>query len=88
MQGTTDVHDQIADALFPQADPVFDDTTALDTTVDMLNAQSASVQGLIGQLLCQGELLAAWVLGWYEDLDLGECKRQEAQILQQPTPSG
>ena len=46
MQGTTEFHDQIADALFPQTDPVFDDVTALDTTVDMLNAQSASVQGL------------------------------------------
>ena len=48
MQGTTDFHDQIADALFPQPEPVFDDATALDTTVDMLNAQSAIVQGLIG----------------------------------------
>jgi len=71
MQGTTDLHDQIADVLFPQADPVFHNATALDTPVDMLNAQSAIVQGLIGQLLFQGELLAAWLLGRHEDLDLG-----------------
>jgi hypothetical protein len=37
MQGTADFHHQIADALLPQADPVFDDTTTLDTAVDMLD---------------------------------------------------
>src|SRR5882724_6702516 len=88
MQGTTEFHHEIADAVLPQADPVFDDATALDTTVDMLNAQSAIVQGLIGQLLFQGELLAAWFLGRHEDLDLGQRKSQEAQILQQPAPRG
>src|SRR6266852_9621955 len=87
MERTTDFHHEIADALLPQADPVFDDATAFDTTVDMLNAQSAIVQGLVGQLLFQGEFLAAWFLGRHEDLDLGQRKRQEAQILQQPAPS-
>lgn len=82
MQGTADCHHQIADARLPQADAVFDDATALDTTVDMLNAQSAIVQGLVGQLLFQGEFLAAWFLGRHEDLDLGQRKSQEAQILQ------
>ncbi len=38
-------------------------------------------------MLFQGECLAAGFLGWHEDLDLGECEGQEAQILQQPTPS-
>src|SRR5712691_4884703 len=37
VQGTTEFHHQIADTLLPQADPVFDDATALDTTVDMLD---------------------------------------------------
>jgi hypothetical protein len=36
VQGTTDVHHQIADALLPQADPVFDDATALDTTIELV----------------------------------------------------
>jgi hypothetical protein len=36
------------DALLPQAQPVFDDATALHTAVDMLNPQPAVVQGLIG----------------------------------------
>jgi hypothetical protein len=43
VQGAADFHHQIADALLPQADPVFDDPTTLDTTVDMLDAQPAVV---------------------------------------------
>src|SRR5712691_11105197 len=86
MERTTDFHHEIADALLPQADPVFDDATAFDTTVDMLNAQSAIVQGLVGQLLFQGEFLAAWLLRRHQDRHLREREGQEAQILQQPTP--
>ncbi len=82
VQGTTDVHHQIADALLPQADAVFDDATALHTAVDMLDPQPTVVQGLVGQLLCQGAFLAPWLLGRHADLDLGQRKRQEAQILQ------
>src|SRR5207237_450187 len=52
----------------------------------MLNAQSAIVQGLIGQLLFQGELLATRFLGRHEELDLGQRERQKAQVLQQPAP--
>jgi hypothetical protein len=62
--------------------------TALDTTVDMLDAQPAVVQRLVGHVLLQCQLLATWFLGRHEDLDLGEREGQEAQILQQPAPSG
>jgi hypothetical protein len=62
VQGTAQFHHQIADTLFPQADPVFDDATALDATVDMLDPQPTLVQGLIGPLLFPGEFLAAWFL--------------------------
>ena len=51
MQGTADFHHDITDALLPQADPVFDDATALDTAVDMLDPQSAGVERLVGSLL-------------------------------------
>src|SRR5712691_11639305 len=44
------------------------------------------VQGLVGEFLLQRQFLAAWCLGRHEDLDLGQRKRQEAQILQQPAP--
>jgi len=30
MQGTVEFHHEIADAVLPQPDPVFDDTAALD----------------------------------------------------------
>jgi hypothetical protein len=60
MQGTAEFHHQIADALLPQADPVFHDATALDTAVDMLDPQPTLVQGLVGPLLFQGEFLASW----------------------------
>ena len=57
VQGTAEFHHQIADALLPQADPVFHDATALDTAVDMLDPQPPLVERLVGQLLLQGQLL-------------------------------
>ena len=43
VQGTADFHDDIADALLPQAHPVFHDATALDTAVDVLDPQPTLV---------------------------------------------
>ena len=51
MQGAADFHHDIPDALLPQADAVFDDATALDAAVDMLDPQPAGVERLIGSLL-------------------------------------
>ena len=81
MQGTADVHHEIADTIFLEADPVFDDMTALDTTVDMLNPQPTLVQRLVRPLLRQRELLAAWLLGRHENRHLRGLERQEAEIL-------
>jgi hypothetical protein len=72
MQRTADFHHDIADALFPQPDPVFDNATALHTPVDMLDAQPPLVQRLVGSVLLPRELLAAGFLGRHEDLDLGQ----------------
>src|SRR6266568_1531855 len=88
MQGTADFHHDIADTRLPQTDPVFDDARALDTAVDMFDAQPALGERLIRRLLLPRQLLAAWFLGRHEDLHLGERKRQEAQILQEPASSG
>jgi hypothetical protein len=52
----------------------------------MLDPQPTMVQGLVGQLLLSWQLPAAWFLRRHEDLHLGQRERQEAQILQQPTP--
>jgi hypothetical protein len=37
VQGTTEFHHEIADALLPQTDPVFHNAAALDAAVDMLD---------------------------------------------------
>ena len=81
VQGTTEFHDQITDTFFPQADAVFDDATALDTAVDMLDPQPTLVELLVRHVLLPRELLTAGFLGRHEDRHLGQCKRQEAQIL-------
>ena len=49
MQGTAEFHHEIADPLLPQADAVFDDAAALDTTVDMFDPQPPLVERLVGQ---------------------------------------
>src|SRR2546422_9453458 len=67
VQGTAELHHEIADALLPQADPVFHNATTLDAAVDMLDPQPTLVERLIGQLLLQRELLATWRLRRHED---------------------
>jgi hypothetical protein len=81
VQSTTEFHDEITDALLPQADAVFDDTTALDTAVDMLDAQPTVMQRLVGHMLLPCQLLTAGFLRRHQDLDLRECEGQEAEIL-------
>jgi len=87
VQGTAEFHHEIADVLLPQADPVFHNATPLDTAVDMLNPEPTLVECLVGPFLLQGQLPTAWLLRRHEDRHLRERERQEAQILQQPTPS-
>ena len=86
VEGTAEFHDEITDALLPQADAVFDNATALHAAVDMLDPQPPLVERLVGQVLLQGQLPPAGLLCRHEHLHLGECAGQEAQILQQPTP--
>ena len=86
IERTAEFHREITDAHLPQPDPVFHDAAALDTTVDMLDPQPTVVQGLVGPLLLQGEILAAGFLGRHADLHLGQRTRQEVQILQEPVP--
>ena len=81
MQGTTEFHHEIADAVLPQPDAVFHHAAALDATVDMLDPQPTVMQGLVRHVLLPRELLAAWLLGRHEDLHLRERERQEAEIL-------
>jgi hypothetical protein len=86
MERTADFHHQIADTLFPQTDPIFDDPTAFDTTVDMLDPPPAVGERVIRHSLFQCQFLAAWCLGRHEDFHLREREGQEPQILQQAAP--
>jgi hypothetical protein len=86
VQGTAELHHEIADALFPQTDAVFDDAAAFDTAIDVLDPEPPLVERLVGQVLLPRELMTTGFLGWHEDLHLRERERQEAQILQQPAP--
>src|SRR5262245_66526940 len=72
VQGTAEFHHQIADAFLPQADAVFDNAAALDTAVDMLDAQPTVVERLVRPLLLPGQFLAPWLLRRHEDLHLRE----------------
>ena len=81
MQGTAEFHHEITDTLLPQADPVLDDATTLDTAVDMLDPEPTLVERLVGPFLLPCQLLAAGFLGRHEDCHLRKRKGQEAQIL-------
>src|SRR5262245_33535410 len=86
VQGTTELHHQVTDTLFPQAHPVFHNATPFDAAVDMLDPEPPLVERLVGQVLLQGQLRTAGLFRRHEALHLREREGQEAQILQQPTP--
>jgi hypothetical protein len=81
VQGTAALHDQIADALLSQAEPVCDAATALDTAVHVFDPQPTREESLVGALLLHGQLLAPGCLGGHEARHLREREGQEAQIL-------
>ena len=68
VQRPAQFHHESPDTFFPQAEAVLDDATTLDTAIDVLDAQSALVQGLIPcinqdvstQHICRGVLAQAW----------------------------
>jgi hypothetical protein len=88
MPCTADFHDQVADAYLPEAAGVVDHAAALDAAVDVLDADAATGNASIGGFLAARKGAASWRAGRHDDLDLVERERQEAQILEQPTPRG
>jgi hypothetical protein len=88
MQRTADFHNEVANACLPQTAGIVDDATALDTAVDVLDAYTATRDTPIGSFLGTREGKASRLPGRHDDLDLVERKRQEAQILEQPTARG
>jgi hypothetical protein len=63
----------VADTLLPQPDSVFDDATAFDPAVDMLNAIGDSA-GPGWPVAVPGSVPGRVILGRHEDLDLGQRK--------------
>jgi hypothetical protein len=57
MQGTTEFHYQIANALLPQTNTVFDAAPALDTAMDMIDPQPTLVEHLVCHVLLPHALL-------------------------------
>jgi hypothetical protein len=86
VQGAAAFHHQIADALLPETEPIFDDTTTRDTAVDRLDAPPTLGQRLIGSLLCPCQLRAAGVLRGPEALHVGQRDGQATQSLPEPAP--
>ena len=87
MQGATEFHYQLTDARLPQAAPVFDEATALDTAVARLNPQPTVGQRLVGHGLLQRQRLAAGWLRRQAELHLGQRARQAAHSRPPPAPS-
>jgi len=88
MPRTADFHDQVADACLPEAAGVVDDATALDAAVDLLDAHAPAGDATIGRFLRPRESPTSWVPRRHDDLDVGQGERQEAEILEPPTPRG
>jgi hypothetical protein len=88
MQRTADFHEQIADARLPQAAGVVDDAAALDAAVDVLDAHTSAGDAPIGGFLRPREGPALWLPRWHDDLNVVQCERQEAEILEPPAAHG
>jgi hypothetical protein len=57
MEGTPELHHQIADAHLPEAASVFDAAIALGTAMDMLDPRPTLVEILVRHVLLPRELL-------------------------------
>ena len=88
MQGTAEFHHEIADAVLPQPDPVFDDAAALDATVNMLDPQPTVMQGLVGPLLFQGAFLAAGFLVGMRTSTWGSVHARKPRSCTNRLPAG
>jgi hypothetical protein len=88
MQRTADFSDHITHTIAKQTDRVFDNPTALDTTVDMFDPYTSSRELLIERLFLIGQAAATWLLEWCDTTHAVEPKGQKAQILQEMAAQG
>ena len=88
MQRTTNVHDEVADALLAEAEGGMDHAAPLDAPVDVLDAHAPTSEAPMAGFLRGREGATPRLLGRHEHLNLWEGKRQKAHILKQPAPRG
>src|SRR6266851_9282869 len=88
LQGTAQFYHQITAALLPQPDPILHHATALHATVDMLDAEPAMVQGLVGACLFHRQLLATGVLGGQAALPWGSVQARKPRVCKSRLPAG
>ena len=88
MQGTAELHHQIADARLPQADPVFHDATALHTAVHMFDSEPAVVQRLVGPVLLRRQRLAAGFLVGMRTSTWGSVNARKPRSCNSRLPAG
>jgi hypothetical protein len=62
-----------------------DPTAARAAAGDVLDADAATREASIGGFFAACAGSAAWLAGWPDDLDVVECARQEAPLLEPPT---
>jgi hypothetical protein len=85
VQPTASFHKQVADAGLPLTVDVMDHATAHDAAVDMLDAHATTCHPSLGGFLRPCEGSASWLPRRYDDLNVVQCARQEAEILESPT---
>jgi hypothetical protein len=88
MQCSADFYHQIADTGLSEAAGVVDNATALDATVNVLDADATAGDTPIRGFLCAREGPAPRLLGRHDDLHLVERECQEAEVLEQPAACG
>jgi hypothetical protein len=88
IRGQVNFHHAIANTRLPEAAGVVDDAAALDAAVNVLKAYAAASDAPIRGLLCACQGPAPRLPGRHDHLDRRECKRQEAEVLEQPAPLG
>jgi hypothetical protein len=86
MQCTTDVHDHVADAVFPQPDGFFEHTATFDAAVDRLDAHPAPSELPMACCLGARQRFPTRLLRWLEDVHPLQRERLKAQILQPLAP--
>lgn len=86
MQGTPDVHHQVANPVFPQPNGLVEQTAACDAAMDRFDAHAPSSQLPIPSFLRSRQLVAARLLRRLEDVHTVPRERVNPHVLQPLTP--